>query len=54
MSVLLAILGLLLQLVLVVLLLPLLAFIAWLVWDCTAGPSARLAAARHSQGVHGR
>lgn len=54
MSALLAIVGLLLQLVLGVLLLPLLAFIAWLVWDCTAGPSARLAAARRPQGVHGR
>lgn len=54
MSVLVTIAGLLLQLVLAVLILPLVAFIAWLVWDCTAGPSARLAAARRHQGVHGR
>ena len=26
----------------------------WVVWDCTAGPSARLAAAHRTREVHGR
>lgn len=45
------------QLVLAVVVLAAVAFVAWVLWDCTAGPSARLAAehrARTRVGVHGR
>lgn len=56
MSVLLVLAGLALRVVFVVAIFVSLAFTVWVVWDCTAGPSARLAAearARSRQGVDG-
>ena len=57
MSALLVLVGLALRLVLVAVILGAVAFAAWVLWDCTAGPSARLAAthrARVRSGVDGR
>ena len=45
------------QLVLALVVVAALAAVVWVMWDCTAGPSARLAAearARARREVHGR
>lgn len=53
MSVVLILVGLLARLVLLAAVLAGAAFVAWVLWDCTAGPSARLAAASRREGVRG-
>lgn len=45
------------QLVLALVIVAAFAFVVWVLWDCSAGPSARLAAearARARREVHGR